>query len=41
MYLDEEVWAAVRQTRRRVAIAFVAVLLVLVIGVAIGFITFT
>ena len=41
MYLDEEVWAAVRQTRRRVALVFLVVLLVLVIGVAIGFITFT
>ena len=41
MYLDEEVWAAVRQTRRRVALVFLVVVLVLVIGVAIGFITFT
>jgi hypothetical protein len=41
MYLDEEVWAAVRRTRRRVALVFLVVLLILVLGVAIGFITFT
>jgi hypothetical protein len=40
-YLDEEVWAAVRRTRRRVALVFLAVLLIIVIGVGIGFITFT
>ena len=41
MYLDEEVWAAVRRTRRRVAITFGAVLLLLIIGIALGFITFS
>jgi len=41
MYLDEEVWAAVRQTRRRVVLVFLAVVLIIVIGVGIGFITFT
>ena len=41
MYLDEEVWAAVRQTRRRVTFVFLAVVLIIVIGVGIGFITFT
>lgn len=40
MYLDEEVWAAVRRTRRRVAITFGAVVLLLIIGIALGFITF-
>lgn len=39
MYLDEEVWAAVRRTRRRVALTFGAVMLLLVIGIAIGFVT--
>ena len=39
MYLDEEVWAAVRRTRRRVALTFGAVMLVLVIGIWIGFFT--
>ena len=41
MYLDEEVWAAVRRTRRRVALVFGVILLLLFIGVAIGFITFS
>ena len=41
MYLDEEVWAAVRRTRRRVALTFGAVLLLLIIGIALGFITFS
>ena len=41
MYLDEEVWAAVRQTRRRVVLVFLAVVLIIVIGDGIGFITFT
>jgi hypothetical protein len=41
MYLDEEVWAAVRRTRRRVALTFGAVLLLLSIGIALGFITFS
>ena len=41
MYLDEEVWAAVRRTRRRVALTFGTVLVVLSIGIWVGFITFT
>ena len=40
LYLDEEVWQAVRRTRRRVALTFGAVFLLLAIGIAIGFITF-
>jgi hypothetical protein len=40
-YLDEEVWAAVRRTRRRVALVFLAVVLLIIVGVGIGFITFT
>ncbi len=40
LYLDEEVWAAVRQTRRRVAIGFVTVFVLLLIAIWIGFITF-
>jgi hypothetical protein len=39
LYLDEEVWMAVRRTRRRVALTFGAVLLLLLIGIGIGFIT--
>ena len=39
MYLDEQVWAAVRRTRRRVALTIGVVMLLLVIGIAIGFIT--
>ena len=39
MYLDEEVWTAVRRTRRRVALTFGAILLLLVIGIGIGFIS--
>lgn len=39
MYLDEEVWAAVRRTRHRVALLFGAVLLLLLIGIALGVIT--
>jgi hypothetical protein len=41
MYLDEEVWAAVRRTRRRVALTFGAVLLLLIILIGLGFITFS
>jgi hypothetical protein len=40
MYLDEEVWAAVRRTGRRVALTFAAVMIVLIVGVWIGFVTF-
>lgn len=39
MYLDEEVWTAVRRTRRRVALTFGGILLLLVIGIGIGFIS--
>jgi hypothetical protein len=39
MYLDEEVWAAVRRTRRRVAMLFGSMLILLAIGVALGVIT--
>jgi hypothetical protein len=39
MYLDEEVWAAVRRTRRRVALVFGIVLALIALGIAIGVIT--
>jgi len=39
MYLDEEVWAAVRRTRRSAAIVFGIILLLLIVGVWIGFFT--
>jgi hypothetical protein len=35
-YLDEEVWAAVRRTRRRLATVFIAILIVLLIGILMG-----
>jgi len=37
-YLDEEVWAAVRRTRQRMAIVFIAILAVLLVGIALGII---
>jgi hypothetical protein len=37
-YLDEEVWTAVRRTRRRVALAMLTIVLMLFAGVALGFI---
>jgi hypothetical protein len=37
-YLDEEVWTAVRRTRRRVALVMVVVVLMLFAGFALGFI---
>lgn len=40
MYLDEEVWIAVRKTRARVILVFGVIVVVLAIGVGIGFITF-
>ena len=40
MYLDEEVWTAVRKTRQRMILVFVVVVSILVICVGIGFITF-
>ena len=39
MYLDEEVWAAVRRTRRRVALTFVTVIVLIAIAIWIGFAT--
>jgi hypothetical protein len=39
MYLDEEVWAAVCQTRRRAALIFGSVLILLTIGIVLGVIT--
>ncbi|MDP9179616.1 MAG: hypothetical protein M3O61_18240 [Gemmatimonadota bacterium] len=40
MYIDEEVWAAVRRTRRRVALTTMAVLMVVLIAIWMGFVTF-
>jgi hypothetical protein len=40
MYLDEEVWAAVRRMRQRVGLIFGTIFVLLAIGIAIGFITF-
>ena len=37
-YLEEEVWTAVRRTRRRVALVMVVVVLMLFAGFALGFI---
>ena len=37
-YLDEEVWAAVRSTRRRMATVFISVLALLLLGIALGLI---
>ena len=37
-YLDEEVWAAVLRTRQRMAIVFIAILAVLLVGIALGII---
>jgi hypothetical protein len=39
MYLDEEVWAAVRRSRRSAAIVFIVILTLLLIGIWIGFFT--
>ena len=39
MYLDEEVWQAVRRTRRRVALVLGAMILLLALGIGIGWIT--
>ena len=38
-YLDEEVWAAVRRTRRRLAIVMLSIVLVLFIGGLFGIFT--
>lgn len=35
-YLDEEVWAAVRRTRRRLASVFIAILVVVLLGILMG-----
>ena len=35
-YLDEEVWTAVRRTRRRVATVMIAILLILLAGIVMG-----
>ncbi|MFL5464460.1 MAG: hypothetical protein ACJ77T_13380 [Gemmatimonadaceae bacterium] len=37
-YLDEEVWAAVRRTRRRLATVMLSVLALLLLGVVLGII---
>jgi hypothetical protein len=37
-YLDEEVWAAVRRTRLRMVTVFMAILAMLLVGVALGII---
>ena len=35
-YLDEEVWTAVRRTRRRIATVFIVILVLVLIGVLMG-----
>jgi hypothetical protein len=35
-YLDEEVWTAVRRTRRRVATIFIVILVFILVGVLLG-----
>lgn len=37
-YLDEEVWAAVRRTRQRMATVFISVLALLLLGILVGLI---
>jgi hypothetical protein len=37
-YLDEEVWAAVRRTRQRMAAVFISVLALLLLGIVAGLI---
>lgn len=39
MYLDEEVWQAVRRTRRRIGLTLLVIILLFGFGIAIGFIT--
>lgn len=41
MYLDEEVWASVRRTRRRAALTTMAILVVVLIAIWMGFVSFT
>jgi hypothetical protein len=36
-YLDEEVWTAVRRTRRRVATVMLAIVVIVFVGLALGF----
>jgi hypothetical protein len=35
-YLDEEVWAAVRRTRRRIATVILSILVVVLLGILLG-----
>lgn len=35
-YLDEEVWTAVRGSRRRIAIVFISMLLLFLVGILLG-----
>jgi hypothetical protein len=35
-YLDEEVWTAVRRTRRRIGTVFIVILVLFLIGVLVG-----
>jgi hypothetical protein len=37
-YLDEEVWQAVRRTRRRVASVFILMMLIVLLGILVGII---
>ena len=37
-YLDEEVWAAVRRTRQRMAMVFIGIMAVLLVGISLGII---
>ena len=39
-YLDEEVWAAVRRTRRRLVTVFISILAILLIGLWLGIVKF-
>ncbi|HYU54077.1 MAG TPA: hypothetical protein VEK37_14085 [Gemmatimonadaceae bacterium] len=38
LYLDEEVWAAVRRTRRRMATVFISILTLFLLGIVLGLI---
>src|SRR5438045_6899223 len=39
-YLDEEVWAAVRRTRRRLVTVFISILAILLLGLWLGIVKF-
>ena len=39
-YLDEEVWAAVQRTRRRLVTVFISILAILLIGLWLGIVKF-